>query len=118
MILKWLPFLLILTGCSLTPALFVSHIGNLKTFDKNAILYSMPRTVINVEVDFLKTRFIPGPYHEYAGKYLSLEGVSHNSVVSWQIRKITAHASVEPDPDYFYSVKIEQKSDEIQDQVL
>jgi len=112
-IFKWIPVLLMLTGCSLTPPLFVSHIRSLKTFDKNAILYSLPRTVINVEVDFLKTRFIPGPYHEYAGKYLSLEGVSHDSVVSWQIRKITVSASVEPDPDYFYSVKIERKSEEM-----
>jgi hypothetical protein len=113
MICKWLPVLLMLAGCSLTPPLFVSHIRNLKTFDKNTTLYSLPRTVINVEVDFLGTRFIPGPYHEYAAKYLSLEGVSHDSVMSWQIKKITVSASVEPDPDYFYSVKIERKSKEI-----
>jgi hypothetical protein len=116
-IFKWLPVLLVLTGCSLTSPLFVSHISNMKTFDKNTILYALPVTVINVDVDFLKTRFIPGPYHEYTGKYLSLEGVSHDSVVSWQIRKITVSASVEPDPGYFYSVRMERKSKEMNQQL-
>ncbi|MBN2215301.1 MAG: DUF4831 family protein [Bacteroidales bacterium] len=107
---KWIPLLLILTGCSGTPALFVSHIRNLKTFDKNTLLYSLPGTVINIDVDFLKSEFIPGPFHEYAGKYLSIEDVSHDSVVSWQIRKISVYTTSEPDPDYFYSVNMETES--------
>jgi hypothetical protein len=110
MIYKWISIALILTGCSGAPALFVSNIRDLKTLEKNTLLYSLPRTVVNIEVVFQKSTFIPGPYHEYAEKYLALEGVSHEAGESWQIKKITVFASGEPDPDFFYSVILEHKS--------
>ncbi|HJX72344.1 MAG TPA: DUF4831 family protein [Bacteroidales bacterium] len=110
MIFKWIPALLILTGCSAANSLFISNIRDLKTLEKSTFLYSLPRTVINVEVEFRKSTFIPGPYHEYAGKYLGIEGVSHELTESWKIKKITVFSSSEPDPDFFYSVNLEDES--------
>ncbi|HJX71596.1 MAG TPA: DUF4831 family protein, partial [Bacteroidales bacterium] len=107
---KWISIVLILTGCSSAPSLFVSDIRDLKAYEKSTFLYSLPRTVVNIDVVFLKSRFIPGPYHEYAGKYLGIEGASHDLTESWKIKKITVFSSGEPDPDFFYSVNMEGES--------
>lgn len=98
---------LILTGCLTAPELFVTNTQDLKTPEKNTFIYSLPRTVINIEVEIRKSRFIPGPYHEYAGKYLAIEGISHEEDESWDIKRIKVFASGEPDPDYFYSVSVD-----------
>ena len=104
---KWIIVVLILTGCSTAPELVVTNTRDLKTPKKNTIIYSLPRTVINIEVEIQKSVFIPGPYHEFAGKYLAIEGISHEEDESWDIKRIKVFASGEPDPDYFYSVSLD-----------
>ena len=101
---KWIPFLLIVTGCSTASELFVTNIRDLKTPEENTYVYSLPRTVINIEVEIQKSVFIPGPYHEYAARFLAIEGVRHDNNESWNVKQIKLGASKEPDPDYFYSV--------------
>jgi hypothetical protein len=114
---KWIPIVLILAGCSTAPALFVSNIRDLKTPEKSTFLYSLPRTVINIEVEIRKSGFIPGPYHEYADKYLAIKGIRHDPGASWKIKEIKVFASGEPDPDYFYSGNTEVESGKLAEEL-
>lgn len=104
---RWIPVVLVLAGCSGAPELFVSNMQDLNTTERNTYVYSLPRTVVNIEVEIQKAIFIPGPYHEYAARYLGLKGVGHDDDESWNIRKIKLFASVEPDPDHFYAANTE-----------
>ena len=103
MIFKWIPVLLIMSGCLTAPELFITNTQDLKTPERNSFIYSLPGTVINIEVEIQKSVFIPGPYHEYATRFLAIEGIRHDRDVSWDIKKIKLFASEEPDPDYYFS---------------
>lgn len=115
-ILKWVLLSITFFGCS-TPGLYISDIQNLKNLDKSILIYSLPQTVLNIEVEFRKLVFIPGPYHDYADKYLAIKGVSHNSFESWNIKKIVVGDAAEPDPDYFFSVGSDKKVIGIEDKI-
>ena len=39
---------------------------------KNATVYYLPQTLIHVKVDVKTSKFIPGPFYNFAEKYLSI----------------------------------------------
>ncbi|MFO7656862.1 MAG: DUF4831 family protein [Bacteroidales bacterium] len=99
-----------LYGCA-APKFYVSNISNQKSTEKSALIYALPRTVFQVEVTFLRSGFIPGPYHGYAEKYLAIKGVEHAAYEKWQIMQIKVRADIEPDPAGFYTVSSEKNTD-------
>ncbi len=105
------------TGCAVTPQIYTTGIRNLKTIDNSSIIYSLPRTVFQIEVTFQKAFFIPGPYHEFADKYLGIKDVIHNSSTSWTIDKIVVSTCTEPDPEFFFSVRVEKHPDGVNDKL-
>ena len=114
---SWIFIFIILAGCSTTPRLYISDIRNLKASDKNSVIYSLPRTVLNIRVTLQQSTFIPGPYHEYAEKYLGLKDVSSYEEKTWNIKNISIDTYEEPDPDYFFSVRDENNSKILNDRL-
>ncbi len=97
--------LITLLVVSCTPSKIVTtNLHDLSSFETNAKVYSLPKTKLLVKVTAVKHSFIPGPYQQYAKKFLGIEGTKSTASVSWELSDISLNKVLEPDIDHFYSV--------------
>ncbi|MDR1169441.1 MAG: DUF4831 family protein [Prevotellaceae bacterium] len=75
-----------------------------KEIPENSVVYSLPKTSIEISVEVIKDRYIPGPYVRYAEEQLSVERVSAREEVSYSIGKISMKPVIEADYEYMYSL--------------
>jgi hypothetical protein len=97
-----------LAGCSSTEPLLVrvTPMGQEPSKLKNKYLYVLPQTVLKVEVTLREERNIPGPYWEYAEKYLGLKEVVKKNSSHWSIWDVAIGQHLEMDPKHFYSLNV------------
>jgi hypothetical protein len=81
-----------------------------KEIPENSVVYALPKTSIEISVEVIKDRYIPGPYVRYAEEQLSVERVSAREEVSYSIGKISMKPVVEADYEYMYSLPAGEKS--------
>jgi hypothetical protein len=87
------------------------HVANINTpgaLDKNTAIYALPKTVLHITVRATRTLVIPGPYHEYADKYLGIKNVPDSASTVWKIYDVEIRHYIEADPEYYFSVKHEK----------
>lgn len=88
----------------------VVHIdNNVNVSEKTGIFYSLPRTVIKIDVIIDRIENYKGPYSEYAYKYLGLKNVVESTSVEYKITDIKVTTSPQPDPDQYYFVELGEK---------
>jgi hypothetical protein len=63
------------------------------------MVYSLPRSVVNVKVKAEKETFHPGPYAAYAEQLLGIKNVKTKPEVTWLIRDVEFDVFSEPDPE-------------------
>ena len=51
-------------------------------------LYSLPQTVLDVTVEADETEIMPGPYRQYAAKYLGIQDVPSKPEYSWTLTRV------------------------------
>lgn len=83
--------------------------GNLSA-EKDGILYSLPRNVIKVQLEIVKTESFKGPYAAYAAKLLGLARVVEENSVGYEIGRIELSSFSESDPDQIYFVEFDDRS--------
>ncbi len=71
----------------------------------NSFYYALPQTTFKVDVEFVRTTRIPGPYNEYAQRFLSIDGALEKDSVTWQISNILISTGKEADPNHYYVVQ-------------
>jgi len=71
--------------------------------------YSLPRTVVKIEVTIDKIENYKGPYADYALRYLGLKNVVIANSVEYKIIDIAITTYPEPDPDQYYFVELGEK---------
>ncbi|MBN1988556.1 MAG: DUF4831 family protein [Bacteroidales bacterium] len=94
----------VLVSCSQKP-ITVTPASNVTTLGESGFVYTLPRTVLNIEVLSLQKQVTAGPYAAYAQKYLGIAGVPQQSSATWQIERIAVSSSVEPDPQMYFVVE-------------
>jgi len=72
----------------------------------NRFVYSLPQTVFEVNVEFEKRVELPGPYRQYAQKFLGIAQFIKEEKSNWDITDISVSQFSEPDPAQLYSVNI------------
>lgn len=77
----------------------ISNVGGPQT-----LIYSLPKTRIDIAVAVTKTTTKAGPYAAYAEKYLSLTGAPLTDSDVYEISAVKIVPVNEPDPDHFYSI--------------
>ncbi len=101
---------IMIISCSKNTYLSVSHINDL---DPNkttqGFYYSLPQTVISIEITVIRTDFEPGPFAKYADKYLSLEDVETESFSIYNIGKIKTSSYAIPDKENIYVINYNPK---------
>lgn len=78
-----------------------------KTKEKNnspAVVYSLPKTVLVVEVEITKLIQQPGPYFQYAEHYLALKDVVTENKTSYEVSAIAIKSKGIADPNKTFQV--------------
>jgi hypothetical protein len=98
----------LLVGCvSTEPLNFrVTPLGQEPAKVKDQYVYVLPQTVLKVEVTLREVRSVPGPYWEYAEKYLGLKEVVKAKSSRWNIWDVAIGQHQELDPQHFYSLNV------------
>ncbi len=68
--------------------------------------YALPQTILKIEVVYQEGISIPGPYWEYAEKYLGISEVFKQKSSQWQIEDVIITQHKELDPQHFYSINV------------
>jgi hypothetical protein len=81
-----------------------------KEIPENSVVYSLPKTSIEISVEVIKDRYIPGPYVRYAEEQLSIEKISAREDLSYSIGKISIKPIVEADYEHMYVLPAGEKA--------
>lgn len=73
---------------------------------KEQYLYALPQTVLKVEITLREERSVPGPYWEYAEKYLGLKEVVKKKSSRWSIWDVVIDTHQELDPQHYYTLNV------------
>ncbi|MCX6246982.1 MAG: DUF4831 family protein [Bacteroidetes bacterium] len=76
---------------------------------KEGVFYSLPRTVLRIDVNIDRIENYKGPYSEYALKYLGLKNVVMTNSVEYKITGMKVTTSQQPDPDQYYFLELSGK---------
>ena len=100
----------LLAGCATTEPLEVqvTPLGKEPAKIREQFVYALPQTVLKVEVTLREVQSIPGPYWEYAEKYLGLKDVVRTKMSQWTIWDVGIGQHLELDPQQFYSLNVIQ----------
>ncbi|MEE4196937.1 MAG: DUF4831 family protein [Bacteroidales bacterium] len=96
-------------SCKTTSETKVSKIDDLSYQPEHGIIYALPKTTLRFTVEALRTDIIPGPYYEYAEKYLGMSDVPREEYSDWKISNILIDSYHEIDPEQFYMLEPEGK---------
>lgn len=95
--------LALLISCSKKP-IQVSPLEATNTLSTNGLVYSLPRNVIRVKVQSVKTVVVPGPYSRFAQKYLGIIDAPLKKVEEWRIANVELSYVLESDPNALFAV--------------
>jgi len=98
----------VLISCSKKP-IQISTTENTTSFNTKGLIYSLPRTVLKIKVDAIKSVIVPGPFAKYAQKYLGISDAPLKKAEEWRITDLDIVSLIESDPTTFYSVVSEAK---------
>jgi hypothetical protein len=70
-----------------------------------SIIYALPRTVLNLNVEMVHTIQLPGPYSAYAAEMLGLSDAILSENESWSITGLTVTNHEEADPSEYYIIQ-------------
>jgi len=98
----------------------VLPLADMKNYSGNGgIYYYLPRTVIKVKVQLLKTDYYKGPYSAFAKKYLGSDDMIQYDFTKYEIGETEISYFTEADPDNVYFIEIKDvDSKEDQDIIM
>jgi hypothetical protein len=77
---------------------------------KNGIVYSLPGTRVQVDLQVAKTQQFAGPLAEFANEFLGIDDAVTKNSVSYAIVSASIRTCTEPDPGQVYLIEKEEKS--------
>ena len=103
----FLTFILGLAACSTQVVLNKTRVEKMSPGTPpslNGMDYALPRTVIDVDMIVEKSVTKPGPFAEYAERYLGVTKVPTREVTEYKILEVKINTHAERDPDQVYRV--------------
>ena len=98
--------LFLLCSCAGTNQFIVTKVGEEPTAYSQRFIYSLPQTVIKINLEFEKLTFLPGPYRKFTEKYLGVSQYINDKKTQCEITGIDLSVFSEPDPLHYYSVNL------------
>ena len=102
----------LLAACSTPKAMQVkvSPLGEQVSNANELGVYVLPRTVLKVDVILQERKSVPGPFREYAEKYLGIKEVIRQSESKWQILDFQLSPFSEVDPQMAFQMHLMEGS--------
>ena len=103
-IIKIIIYILVfgLVSCKLNSVSTTKKINKSEIISKQGIFYALPKTNINFMVEAVRTDIVPGPYHNYAEKYIGISNVPHSQISQWEITNININSFNDIDTKQYY----------------
>lgn len=92
-------------ACVSKSKITVTNIQDLAAYTENSIVYSIPRSRIALTTIAVRHFTIPGPYRNYAEKYLGIKNTPSISKTEWELNNVVLDVIQQADPDYYFSVQ-------------
>jgi hypothetical protein len=70
-----------------------------------SLVYGLPMTVFDIEIDIEKRIERPGPYSKFAGELLGIKDIITQDQETWSIKGIKVNSSGELDPSEYYIIE-------------
>jgi hypothetical protein len=102
-----------ISSCSQVARISVNNVNETGSVQTGTFLYSLPLTVIDVRVTAEEVTIIPGPFYQYADKYLGIKNVPEKTETLWHIVGMEIGKHLEADPDYIYVVRGVEEPDAV-----
>jgi len=99
--------IIILVGvvsCTSTSETKVTKISDSDLSSIQGVIYALPKTNVSFKVEAVQTEIIPGPYHDYAEKFIGISNVPHNKEIKWQVSNIEINSYNDIDASEYYSL--------------
>ena len=100
-----LALFVVVLACSPTGKISVTNVNDAGFGQPGTMIYSLPQTILDVTVEADETELIPGPYHQFAAKYLGIQDVPSKTESSWTLTRIAVTYHLETDPDYIFAAR-------------
>lgn len=94
--------LIVLFSCKSTTETRVTKLENSGLISESGIIYALPQTNLKFTISADKIDIIPGPYFEYAEKYLGIENAPEKESTLWEINDIKIDTYNDIDPNQYY----------------
>ncbi|MEN8203435.1 MAG: DUF4831 family protein [Bacteroidota bacterium] len=107
-LLTYIAVALFLSACATTTPLEtrITKLGEEPAGVKGQYIYGLPQTVLKVELTYRESMNIPGPYADYAERYLGISEVIRQKASRWNLHNVAVSALEEPDPEHYYSLNV------------
>ncbi len=96
--------ILVFTACSTYNVIPINE--NSEAPKTSGFYYSLPRSVLTIDITVTKIDRIAGPYAKYASKYLGIKDPVLQSVTTYDLTDISINTYAEPDPEQYYYVDL------------
>ena len=90
------------TGCHTASRLTVQPVSGEFKPSTSGFFYSLPRTVVEVNLEIKHEIFVPGPYSGYAAQFLGIEGVQVERKEDWSLASESVNSFTERDPEHLF----------------
>ncbi len=87
------------------PSTVILPLGDTVHLRDGCLIYGLPQTVFNIEIDVERRFERPGPYARFAGDMLGIKDVINQEKETWSITGIKVFSSEEPDPSELYLIE-------------
>lgn len=105
-----LVFLITLVSISMTAQIRVSKVDPVSiSAGTNGFVYSLPQTVIKVDVVYEKVEKLAGPFSDFAEEYLGVDNYIQSNSIDYNIVDVKITEFVEADPQQLYMVQYPQE---------
>ncbi len=84
--------------------LTVENIKNIDNYQVNPLIYTLPKTVIAIDVEISKQVFKKGPFSEYAEQFLGIADVIEEDNIKWSITSIDIQSYAKVDTNHIYII--------------
>ncbi|HNV81934.1 MAG: DUF4831 family protein [Tenuifilaceae bacterium] len=92
-------------SCTKKATTTIAPLNEIQALSPKGMIYALPKTSLMVKVDAIHTSIIPGPYAQYAAKYLGIANVPLSAKNQWEIGKVDILWYNEADMDALYAIE-------------
>ncbi len=105
---------IVLVSCAVDKTIpskvYVKQVSELSNATSNALLYSLPATVVRVNIEVEKTVSKVGPFYRYSKKMLNVTDVVTEDKEEWRIKSVNILTYGVPDEDKRYVINFSGES--------